>query len=64
MLTAYFAQRADLRGYHRMLAAWSEASPEPEMMADIGRFLRAVDEIEDDTKDVLGILASALGASR
>jgi len=62
MLTAYCAQRADLRGYHRMLAAWSEASPEPEMKAGIGRFLLAVDEIEDDTKAVLGILAAALGA--
>ncbi len=30
MLTAYCAQRADLCGYHRMLLAWSEASPEPE----------------------------------
>lgn len=62
MLTAYCAQRADLRGYHRMLATWSEASPEPEMKTGIGRFLLAVDEIEDDTKAVLGILAAALGA--
>ena len=64
MLTAYCAQRADLRGYHRMLATWSEASPGPEMKAGIGRFLLAVDEIEDDTKAVLGILAAALGAPR
>jgi len=62
MLTAYCAQRADLRGYDRMLATWSEASPEPEMKTGIGRFLLAVDEIEDDTKAVLGILAAALGA--
>ncbi len=62
MLTAYCAQRADLRGYHRMLVAWSETSPEPEMKAGIARFLLAVDEIEDDTKAVLGILAVALGA--
>ena len=62
MLTAYCAQRADLRGYHRMLLAWSEASPEPEMKAGIGRFLLAVDDVEDDTKAVLGILAAALGA--
>jgi len=64
MLTAYCRQRADLRGYHRMLATWSEASPAPEMKAGIGRFLLAVDEIEDDTKAVLGILAAALGAPR
>jgi len=64
MLTAYCAQRADLRGYHRMLAAWCEASPGPEMKAGIGRFLLAVDEIEDDTKAVLGILSAALGAPR
>jgi len=64
MLTAYCAQRADLLGYHRMLATWSETSPEPEMKAGIGRFLLAVDEIEDDTKAVLSILAAALGAPR
>jgi len=61
-LTAYCAQRADLRGYHRMLVFWCEASAEPELNAGIGRFLLAVDEIEDDTKAVLGILAAALGA--
>ena len=32
------------------------------MKAGIGRFLRAVDEVEADTKAVLGILAAALGA--
>ena len=64
MLTAYCAQRTDLRGYHRMLATWSAASPEPEMKAGIGWFLLAVDEIEDDTKAVLGILAAALGTPR
>ena len=34
----------------------------PEMKAGIGPFLPAMDEIEDDTKAVLGILAAALGA--
>jgi len=34
------------------------------MKAGIGRFLLAVDEIEDDTKAVLGILAAALDAPR
>jgi hypothetical protein len=62
MLTAYCAQRADLRGYHRMLVAWSEMSPDPEMKAGIARFLLAADEIEDHTKAVLAILAAALGA--
>ena len=45
-----------------MLVAWSEASSEPDLKAGIGRFLLAVDEIEDDTKAVVGILAAALGA--
>ena len=63
MLTAYCAQRADLRGYHRMLTAWcEEVASEPELRAGIGRFLAALDEIEDDTRAVLGILAAALGA--
>jgi len=62
MLSAYCAQRADLRGYHRMLAEWrDEVSYNPELKAGIERFLVA-DEIEDDTKAVLGILATALGA--
>lgn len=64
MLTAYCAQRADLRGYHRMLAEWREAAFEPELKSALGRFLSAVDEIEDDTRAVLGILAAALGAPR
>lgn len=63
MLTAYCAQRADLRGYHRMLTEWrEEVASEPELQAGIGRFLAALDEIEDDTRAVLGILANALGA--
>ena len=63
MLTAYCAQRADLRGYHRMLTAWcEEVASEPELRAGIGRFLAALGEVEDDTKAVLGILAAALGA--
>ena len=64
MLIACCTQRTDLRSYHQMLVAWSEASPEPEMKAGIGRFLLAVDEVEDDAKGraVLGILAAALGA--
>lgn len=65
MLTAYCAQRADLRGYHRMLIAWrEEVASEPELRVGIGRFLAALDEIEDDTKAVLGVLAAALGAPR
>ncbi len=39
-----------------------ETSPKPEMKSGIRRFLLAMDEIEDDTKAVLGILAAALGA--
>ena len=62
MLTAYCAQRADLRGYHRMLAEWREEASGPELKSALGRFLSAVDEIEDDTRAVLGILAAPLGA--
>ena len=63
MLTAYCAQRADLRGYHRMLTEWrEEVASEPELRAGIGRFLAALDEIEEDSKTVLDILAAALGA--
>lgn len=65
MLTAYCAQRADLRGYHRMLAEWrEEVASEPELKASIGRFLAAVDEIEADTRAVLDVLAAVLGAPR
>ena len=61
MLTAYCAQRADLRGYQRMLTEWrEEVASEPELEAGIGRFLAALDEIEADTKAVLDILAAAL----
>ena len=45
MVTAYCAQRADLRGYHRMLTAWREEASLPEMKVGIDRFLQAVNEI-------------------
>ncbi len=65
MVTAYCAQRADLRGYHRMLTAWREETSLPEMKVGIDRFLQAVNEIEDDSKAVLEILVAALdGAFR
>ena len=60
MVTAYCAQRADLRGYHRMLTAWREETSMPEMKAGIDRFLQAVNEIEEDSKAVLEILVAAL----
>ena len=63
MVTLYCAQRADLRGYHRMLTAWREETSMPEMKAGIDRFIQAVDEIEDDSKVVLGILVAALDAA-
>ena len=63
MVTLYCAQRADLRGYHRMLTAWQEEVSMPEMKAGIDRFLRAVDEVEDDSKAVLAILVAALDAA-
>ena len=63
MVTLYCAQRADLLSYHRMLTAWREETAMPEMKAGIDRFLRAVDEIEDDSKAVLEILVAALDAA-
>ena len=63
MVTAYCAQRADLRGYHRMLTAWREDASLPEMKAGIDRFLQAINEIEADSKVVLDILVAALDAA-
>jgi len=63
MVTAYCVQRADLQGYHRMLATWREASSQPDTTSAMDRFLVAINEVEDDTKAVLGILAAALGAA-
>lgn len=63
MVTLYCAQRADLRGYHRMLTAWHEQVSMPEMKAGIDRFIHAVNEIEDDSKAVLAILIAALDAA-
>lgn len=61
MLTAYCAQRADLRGYHRMLTEWGDEADE-DLKAGFGRFVAAVSEIEADTLAVLAILAGALWA--
>ena len=63
MVTAYCALRADLRGYHRMLTAWRDETPLPEMKSGIDRFLQAVNEIEADSKAVLDILVAALDAA-
>ena len=63
MVTAYCAQRADLRGYHRMLTAWREEASLPEMKVGIDRFLQAVNETEEDSKAVLEILVAALDAA-
>ena len=63
MVTIYCAQRADLRGYHRMLTAWRDETSLPEMKSGIDRFLQAVNEIEEDSKAVLGILVAALDAA-
>ena len=63
MVTLYCAQRADLRGYHRMLTAWREEASLPEMKSGIDRFLQAVNEIEEDSKAVLEILVAALDAT-
>ena len=61
MLTAYCAQRADLRGYHRMLTKWQQEAAEPELRAGIERFLEVASEIEADTLAVVDVLAGALG---
>ena len=63
MVTSYCAQRADLRGYHRMLMSWREQVSMPGMKAGIDRFIQAVDEIEDESKAVLDILVAALDAA-
>ncbi len=63
MVTLYCVQRADLRGYHRMLTAWREETSLPEMKSGIDRFLQAVNEIEEDSKAVLEILVAALDAA-
>ena len=63
MVALYCAQRADLRGYHRMLTAWHEEASMPEMKAGIDQFLQAVNEIEEDNKAVLDILVAALDAA-
>jgi len=63
MVTLYCAQRADLRGYHCMLTAWHEETSMPEMKAGIDRFLQAIEDIEEDSKAVLEILAAALDAA-
>jgi len=63
MVTAYRAQRADLRGCHRMLTAWHEETSVPEMKAHIDRFLQAINQIEEDNKRV-GQMRVALAISR
>jgi hypothetical protein len=63
MVTASCAQRADLRGHHRMLTAWREGTSMPEMKAGIDRFIQAVNEIEEDSKAVLKTLVAALDAA-
>jgi hypothetical protein len=63
MVTMYCAQRADLRGYHRMLTAWREEAPMQEMKTGIDRILKAINEIEEDSKAVVDILVAALDAA-
>jgi len=63
MVTLCCAQRADLRGYHRMLTAWREETSLPEMKSGNDQFLQAVNEIEEDSKAVLEILVAALDAA-
>ena len=63
MVTLYCAQRADLRGYHRMLTTWREETSMPEMKAGIDWFLQAADEIEEDSRAVLEILVAVLASA-
>lgn len=62
MLTLYCVQRADLRGYQKMLAAWREETPIQEMKTGIDRILMIINKIEEDSKAVLEILVAALDA--
>jgi hypothetical protein len=55
MATAYFVQRADLIGYHRMLTVWRDTQPAPSVKRVIGHWL---DVIEVNTQAVLGTLVS------
>ncbi len=63
MVTVYCAQRADLRGYHRMLTVWREASGDLATETVTGRFLPLIEGIEADTKAVLAVLVGALDAA-
>ena len=58
MATAYCVQRADIIGYHRMLTVWRDTQPAPSVKRVIGHWLDVLDEIEVNTKAVLGILVS------
>ena len=58
MATAYCVQRADLIGYHRMLTVWRDTQPAPSVKRVIGHWLVVLNEIEVNTKVVLGILSS------
>lgn len=56
--TAYCVQRADLIGNHRMLTVWRDTQPAQSVKRVIGHWLDVLDEIEVNTKTVLGILVS------
>jgi hypothetical protein len=60
--TVYCAQRADLIGYHRMLAVWQETQSDPLIKGGLGQWLGMLDEIDAHTKALLEIIVSALGA--
>jgi len=46
-----------------MLTTWREASSQPDTTSAMDRLLAAINEVEKDTKAVLGILAAALDAA-
>src|SRR5258708_23681678 len=55
-IKSYSVQRADLIGYHRILTVWRQSQPAPSVQRVINHWLGILDEIELNTKAVLGIV--------
>jgi hypothetical protein len=55
-IKSYSVQRADLIGYHRILTVWRQSQPAPSVQRVINHWLGVLDEIELNTKAILGIV--------
>jgi hypothetical protein len=62
MVAAYCMQRAGLIGYRRMLMAWRDVDPAPRVEREIDYWLEALEEIEENSKAVLAVLAEKYSA--